>query len=212
MLRPAQAMEITQSHMTAFLHARNRFLPNGVTAWGMFHCRNGDVQTEVFERPERMCTTHLLRQRQGDIGWKTVPTDVRCDEVSEIIQCSFTERRSMDAVLLGPAVFWRIVVAPPASCGGEKVREIVSSVNLGLTSLGRLNAALRGIGRVERSPYVVVEDPALSVAFDFFRRNSCDLDWVKQQVYGRRLLHVPQAFPEHVPAFEEVLPRCNEES
>ena len=202
-------MEITQSHMTAFLHARSRFSPNGAAAWGMFHCRNGDVQTEVFEQPERMCAAHLLRQRQGDIGWKTVPTDVHYEEVSEIIQCSFTKKRTIDAVLLGPAVFWRIIVAPPASCSGEKISEIISSVKL---TLGRLNAALRGIGRVEKSPYVVVEDPALSVALDFFRRNSCDLDWVKQQVYGKRLLHVPQAFPEHVPAFEEILPRCNEES
>lgn len=191
--------------MAAFLRARNRFLPTGVTAWGMFHCQNGDVQTEVFEQPERMCTAHLLRQRQGDIGWKTVPTDVCSDQVSGVIQCSFTEQRSIDAVLLGPAVFWRIIVAPLASCSGEKIREIVSSVN---TSLGRLNATLRGIGRVEKSPYVVVEDPTLSVALDFFRRNSCDLDWVRQQVYGKRLLHVPQAFPEHVPPFEEVLPRC----
>lgn len=201
-------MDITQSHMAAFLRVRNSFLPTGVTAWGMFHCRKGDVQTEVFEQPERMCAAHLLRQRQGDIGWKTVPTDVCREEVSGIIRCSFTEQRSIDAVLLGPAKFWRIIVAPTTSCSGEKIREIVSSVSLGLTSLGRLNATLRGIGRVEQSPYVVVEDPALSVAFDFFRRNSCNLDWVKQQVYGRRLLHVPQTFPEYIPAFEDLLPKC----
>ena len=202
-------MEITQRHMAAFLHARSRFLPNGVAAWGMFHCRNGDVQTEVFEHPERMCTTYLLRQRQGDIGWKTVPADVCCEEVSRIIQCSIDEQRSIDVVLLGPTVFWRVVVSPPASWDGDKIREIVSSVH---TTTGRLNATLRGNGRVEKSPYVVVEDPTLDVALDFFRRHSCDLDWVRQQVYGKRLLHVPQAFPKHVPAFEEVLPKCTLES
>lgn len=99
-------------------------------------------------------------------------------------------------MLLGAGVFWRVHVSPPTFSSGAKICDIVSSVarvhdkNLGL---GRVNTILGGIGRVERSPYVVVGDP-LVVALDFFRHRPCDLDWVKQQVYGRRLLHVPENF------------------
>ena len=101
-------------------------------------------------------------------------------------------------------------MAPPTQGSSDKMREIVTSFERGgdqKLSLGRVNTILRGIGRVERSPYVVVEDPALVVALDFFRRNSCDLDWVKQQVYGSRLLYVPETFPADVPTLEQVC--CN---
>lgn len=201
-------MEITQSHMAAFLHTRNRLLPVGVTTWGLFRCRNGEVHTEVLGQSDAMCTTGLLRQHQGDIGWKTVMRDLRCKELSEMLQCSFKEQRPIDAVFLGATVFWRVIVAAPNQCSSDKIRDIVTGFERGGDDglrLGRVNTILRGIGRVERSQYVVVEDPALVVALDFFRRNSCDLDWVKQQVYGSRLLHVPETFPVNVPTLEEVL-------
>lgn len=201
-------MEITQRHMAAFLNTRNRLLPTGVAAWGLFRCRNGDVRTEVLGQSGSVCTTHMLRRHQGDLGWKTVSRDLRCEEVSEMLQCSFKEQRPIDAVLLGATVFWRVIVAPPAQGSSDKIRDMLTSFERGgdnSLSLGRVNAILRGIGRVERSQYVVVEDPALVVALDFFRRRSCDLDWVKQQVYGSRLIHVPESFPVDVPTFEELM-------
>lgn len=78
-------------------------------------------------------------------------------------------------------------------------------------SVGDLNLILRGLGRIERSPYVVLEEPALVKALDFFRRSACDVDWVKRQVHGERLIYVPENFPRDIVTPEEVVRRCEKQ-
>lgn len=199
-------MEISELHVAAFLRTRNRYFASGVAASGVFRCSNEAVHTEELGGVHGTC--QLLCHEDGEMRWQTVFHDPHSQQVSEILECAFVRQKPIDAVLLGSEVFWRIVVTPPPLKCSVKMRDAVRSVR-GIdnfhTNLGRVNAALHGIGRMERSPYAVVEDAVTVLALGFFRRHGCDIDWVKQQLYGKRLLYIPETFPGDIRTLQEVL-------
>ena len=159
------------------------------------------MEIEVLVEEERC--DDLLRRVHGEIRWQVVSRSPNPKQIAELLKSAFRQQGSIDAVLLGSEVFWRVIVAPPQLKCLSKMRHVVSaledSVEDFALSLGRVNASLSGIGRIERSPYVVVEDAVTVAALDFFRGHGCDLDWVKRQLYGERLLYVPETFPEDIP-------------
>lgn len=199
-------MEISQLHVSAFLRTRDRYFTRGVAASGVFRCSNDAVHAEELERVDNKCD--LLCKQDGEMRWQIIFHDPHSQQLSEILQCAFMRQKPIDAVLLGSEVFWRIVVTPPPLKCSVKMQNAVRGV-LGVDNLhmnlGCVNTALRGIGRIERSPYIVVEDAVTSLALGFFRRHGCDIDWVKQQLYGKRLLYIPETFPVDIHTLRDVL-------
>ena len=49
------------------------------------------------------------------------------------------------------------------------------------------------------------EDPSLILALDFFRKNRCDIDWVKKQIYGENVVFVPETFPSEVISLDNII-------
>ncbi|CAM9706771.1 unnamed protein product [Ectocarpus sp. 6 AP-2014] len=199
-------MEISQLHVAAFLRTRDRYLASGVAASGVFRCSNDAVRAEELGRVDNKC--NLLCQQDGEMRWQTIFDNPHSQQVSEIVECSFMRQKPIDAVLLGSEVFWRIVVTPPPLRCSVKMLNVVRSVrevDNFAKNLGCVNAALSGIGRIERSSYVVVEDAVTALALGFFRRHGCDIDWVKQQLYGKRLLYIPETFPSDIRTLQDML-------
>ena len=199
-------MDLTPTHMLALLDARDNHAHRSGPVAGVLRCRNGEVRTEVVHRGRSGTSSDLFREQRGELKWMTIESAITCTEIADLVNCSHAEQKTIDGVLLGRTYLWRILITAQTK---NKVE--VGDITRKLKSMGgefEVNSALAGIGRIEKSPYVVTEDPSLSAALDIFRENACDMDWVKRQVHGTHTLFVPENFPRDVPTPDQVLERC----
>jgi len=202
-------MEITREHVQTLLRTRDESFHKGVPASGLFHCREGKLFAEIVREGGCFCGSELLRHSDGVVAWRTFFGDVKSAELAALLVCSFDQRKPVDAVLLGATAFWRVVLTPRADKSCTEAARDIAKIGVLNGCISQVNTILEGIGRVQRSPYVVLEDPSLVTALDYFRRSGCDLDWVKEQVYGKLLHYVPENFPQRVATPEEIVRKCS---
>lgn len=200
-----QRMEIAREHTRTLLDTRDVSFRRGVPASGLFHCRDGKFFAEIVREGECFRGGDFLRRIPGVIAWRTVFGNVKGAELADMLTCSFEQRKVVDAVLLGANEFWRVILTPREGKRYGVAASKLAKMGVVDNCVVQVNTALEGFGRVQRSPYLVFEDPSLTTALDFFRRSGCDVDWVKEQVYGKRLCYVPENFPKDVTAPEEII-------
>lgn len=202
-------MEITREHVQTLLHTRDESFRKGVPASGLLYNSEGKYLTQIVREGEDFCGTELLRQNNGVVAWRTYPKDVTSTELAALLTCSFDQRKAVDAVLLGKTAFWRVMFTPRADRSCTEAARDIAKIGVLDGCITKVNTILKGIGRVQQSPYKVLEDPLLVSALDYFRRSGCDVDWVKEQVYGKTLNYVPETFPRDVATPEQIVRKCS---
>lgn len=186
---------------------KDRSITSGVSLSGAVSLREGRARTRVIHEGSSVSAADLVEGNEEEIVCKTSVTAFSADALVEILTCFLNKQTPVHAVILDVTVFWTITLTPVPLASAEKIGEILRSVE-GVrdlqSGLQRINVALGEMGRVEKSLYVILDDPSLAGVYDFFRRKKCDVDWVKRQVYGVRLVHVPETFPPHVATPEDI--------
>lgn len=189
------------------METRDHSFGRGVSLSGAVCLREGQARTTFINEGSSVSAADLFDGNEGDLMWRTAVPAFTSGVLAEMLLCSFNKQKPLHAVVLDATVFWTVTLRPMPLSSPQKISSLVRSVE-GVRDLQSglecINGSLCGIGKIERSPYVVVEDPSLVGVYDFFRRNNCDVDWVKRQVYGERLVHVPETFPRDVATPEEI--------
>lgn len=143
--------------------------------------------------------------------WRTLEhSQINCCELAYLVMVAYSEQRRVTVFFIGDAVFWTVVIPSPAISSKQLLLEVergLRGVKARHPDTIMLNSIFRGLGHIERCRYVVVEDPSLVMALDYFRRHDCDVDLIKRKVYGNNVVFVPESFPVHVPTLHQVLGR-----
>lgn len=155
----------------------------------------------------------VLTYRGSGFIWRTlVNYHFNCCEIAWMLMAAHAKQKKICAIFIGSTDFWRVTIqlCPPLNARDLllEVERLLKRVTLKNPDTITINSLLRGLGHAERCRYVVVEDPSIVRAFDFFRKNKCDLDFIKLQVYGANAIYVPETFPACLPTLENVLSKC----
>lgn len=189
------------------METRDHSFGRGVSLSGAVCLREGQARTKFINEGSSVSAADLFEGEEGELMWRTAVPAFTSGVLAEILLCSFNKQKALHAVILDATVFWTVTLRPIPPSSPQKLASIVRSVE-GVRDLQSglecVNGTLCGMGKIEKTPYVVVENPSLAGVYDFFRRNKCDVDWVKRQVYGERLVHVPENFPACVATPEDV--------
>ena len=200
-------MRITHDHVVAFMEIRDRSFGTGVSSSGVVCLREGRASTRVINDGSSVAAADLFEGKEGELAWRTSVPSFSSGALAEILLCWLHKQTPLHAVILDATVFWTITLGPTSHGNMGSVLRCLVGVGDVHSCLERINVALCGVGKIERSPYMVVEDPSLAGVYAFFRRNKCDVDWVKRQVYGEMLVHVPETFPTKVATPEDISKR-----